>query len=49
MLDGRRTSVQPMAERLSEGVRSEVWVIDDVSFPKCGKVSVGVARVGGLV
>lgn len=33
-----------IAERLSEAVRPEVWVIDDVSFPKCGKASVGVAR-----
>ncbi len=74
MLDGRRKSIQPMAERLPDGnmqalqqfvnqspwdplpvrqriaerlsgvVRPEVWVIDDVSFPKCGKASVGVAR-----
>ncbi|MGW6732250.1 IS701 family transposase [Streptomyces sp. NPDC055013] len=74
MLDGRRKSVQPMAERLPDGnmralqqfvnqspwdplpvrrriaerlceaVRPEVWVIDDVSFPKCGTASVGVAR-----
>jgi SRSO17 transposase len=74
MLDGRRTSIQPMAERLPDGnmqalqqfvnqspwdplpvgqriaerlsqvVRPEVWVIDDVSLPKCGKASVGVAR-----
>jgi SRSO17 transposase len=33
-----------IAERLSHVVRPEVWVIDDVSFPKCGKASVGVAR-----
>ncbi|MEU0414378.1 transposase [Streptomyces griseorubiginosus] len=33
-----------IAERLSEVVGPEVWVIDDVSFPKCGKASVGVAR-----
>ncbi|WP_221362344.1 IS701 family transposase, partial [Streptomyces beigongshangae] len=33
-----------IAERLSEVVRPKVWVIDDVSFPKCGKASVGVAR-----
>ncbi len=33
-----------IAERLPEGVRSEVRVIDDVSFPKYGKASVGVAR-----
>ncbi len=35
---------QRIAERLSRVVRPEVWVIDDVSFPKCGKASVGVAR-----
>jgi len=29
---------------LSEVVRPEVWVIDDVSFPKGGRASVGVAR-----
>ncbi|MFE1381137.1 IS701 family transposase [Streptomyces sp. NPDC058740] len=74
MLDGRRKSIQPMAERLpdgnmqalqqfvnqspwdplpvrrriaerlSEAIAPEVWVIDDVSFPKCGTASVGVAR-----
>ncbi|MFF6904306.1 IS701 family transposase [Streptomyces hydrogenans] len=74
MLDGRRKSIQPMAERLpdgnmqalqqfvnqspwdplpvrrriaerlSEAIGPEVWVIDDVSFPKCGTASVGVAR-----
>ncbi|MFJ6686940.1 transposase [Streptomyces werraensis] len=33
-----------IAERLSQVVRPEVWVIDDVSFPECGKASVGVAR-----
>ncbi|MET9524538.1 IS701 family transposase [Streptomyces coeruleorubidus] len=74
MLDGRRKSVQPMAERLPDGnmqalqqfvnqspwdplpvrrrigerlcevVSPEVWVVDDVSFPKCGTASVGVAR-----
>ncbi|WP_078890457.1 IS701 family transposase [Streptomyces maremycinicus] len=74
MLDGRRKSIQPMAQRLPDGnmqalqqfvnqspwqwtpvrrriaerlvevVRPEVWVIDDVSFPKCGRASVGVAR-----
>jgi SRSO17 transposase len=74
MLDGRRKSVQPMAERLPDGnmqalqqfvnqspwdplpvrrriaqrlcevVGPEVWVVDDVSFPKCGTASVGVAR-----
>jgi SRSO17 transposase len=74
MLDGRRKSVQPMAERLPDGnmqalqqfvsqspwdplpvrqriakrlcevVRPEVWLVDDVSFPKCGTASAGVAR-----
>jgi hypothetical protein len=74
MLDGRRKSIQPMAERLPDGnmqalqqfvnqspwdplpvrrriaqklceaIQPEVWVIDDVSFPKCGTASVGVAR-----
>ena len=71
MLDGRCTSIQPMAvrppdgnmqalqqfvnqmpwdrlpvrgriaQRLSEATTPEVWVVDDVSFPKCGKASVG--------
>jgi SRSO17 transposase len=74
MLDGRRKSIQPMAERLPGGdmqalqqfvsqstwdhtpvlrtiatkmtavVAPQVWVIDDVSFPKDGKMSAGVAR-----
>ncbi|MGX6745840.1 IS701 family transposase, partial [Streptomyces xantholiticus] len=74
MLDGRRKSIQPMAERLPDGdmqalqqfvnqspwdhvavlravavkavpvVDPMVWVIDDVSFPKDGKMSVAVAR-----
>ncbi|MDQ0843159.1 IS701 family transposase [Streptomyces sp. V1I6] len=74
MLDGRRKSIQPMAERLPDGdmqalqqfvnqspwdhvavlravavktvpaVDPLVWVIDDVSFPKDGKMSVAVAR-----
>ncbi|MFD3809367.1 IS701 family transposase [Streptomyces sp. NPDC058619] len=74
MLDGRRKSIQPMAERLPDGdmqalqqfvnqspwghaevlravalktvpvVDPVVWVIDDVSFPKDGRMSVGVAR-----
>ncbi|MFJ2774965.1 IS701 family transposase, partial [Streptomyces sp. NPDC087300] len=35
---------QRIAERLIEAIRPEAWVIDDVSFPKCGKASVGVAR-----
>ncbi|MEU5902577.1 MULTISPECIES: IS701 family transposase [unclassified Streptomyces] len=74
MLEGRRKSIQPMADRLPDGnmqalqqfvsqspwdwtpvrrriaervctvIRPEVWVVDDVSFPKCGRESVGVAR-----
>lgn len=74
MLDGRRKSIQPMAERLPDGnmqalqqfvsqspwdpspvrrriaqrltevIRPQVRVIDDVSFPKCGRASAGVAR-----
>ncbi|MFF7415727.1 IS701 family transposase [Streptomyces lydicus] len=74
MLDGRRKSIQLMAERLPDGdmqalqqfvnqsswdhttvlravalktvpvVDPVVWVIDDVSFPKDGKMSVAVAR-----
>lgn len=74
MLDGRRKSTRPMAERLPDGnmqalqqfvnqsprdpepvrrriaqrlceaISPEVWVVDDVSFPKCGTASVGVAR-----
>lgn len=35
---------QRIAEQLSAVVRPEVWVIDDVSFPKYGTASVGVAR-----
>ncbi|GAA2456166.1 hypothetical protein GCM10010421_56730 [Streptomyces glaucus] len=71
MLDGRRKSVQPMAERLPDGnmqalqrfvnqspwdplpvrqriaqrpteaVTPGVWVVDDVSFPRCGTAAVG--------
>lgn len=74
MLDGRRKSIRPMAERLPDGmnrtlqqfVNRSPWdpvpvqrriaermvslispdavVIDDVSFPKDGRMSVGVAR-----
>ena len=33
-----------IAQWLSEAITPEVWVIDDVSFPKCGTASVGVAR-----
>ncbi len=35
---------QRIAQRLTEVVTPEVWVVDDVSFPKCGTASVGVAR-----
>ncbi|WP_307034582.1 IS701 family transposase [Streptomyces canus] len=74
MLDGRRKSIQPMAERLPDGneqnlqqfvnqstwdpvpvrrriaqrmvprIGPDAWVVDDVSFPKDGKMSVAVAR-----
>lgn len=33
-----------IAERLCEATRPEVWVVDDVAFPKCGRASAGVAR-----
>lgn len=33
-----------IARRLSEANTPQVWVIDDVSFPKCGRASAGVAR-----
>ncbi|MFF4345705.1 IS701 family transposase [Kitasatospora sp. NPDC001540] len=33
-----------IARRLSEAIAPQVWVIDDVSFPKCGRASAGVAR-----
>lgn len=33
-----------IAEWLSRAIRPEVWVIDDVLFPKCGTASVGVVR-----
>ncbi|MFE4455409.1 transposase [Streptomyces sp. NPDC056796] len=32
------------ARRLSEVIRPQVWVIDDVSLPQCGRASAGVAR-----
>jgi SRSO17 transposase len=32
-----------IAERLSEVVRAQAWIVDDVSFPKCGTASVAVA------
>ncbi len=35
---------QRIAQRLCEAIRPEVWVVDDVSFPKCGTASAGVAR-----
>lgn len=74
MLDGRRKSIQPMAERLPDGneqnlqqfvnqstwdpvpvrrriaqrmvpqVGPDAWAVDDVSFPKDGKMSVAVAH-----
>ncbi|MFI8888154.1 transposase, partial [Streptomyces sp. NPDC053813] len=33
-----------IAGRLSEAITTQVWVIHDVSFPKCGRSSAGVAR-----
>ncbi|MFJ4681733.1 IS701 family transposase, partial [Kitasatospora sp. NPDC088783] len=33
-----------IARRLSEVIAPQVWVIDDVSFPKCGRASAAVAR-----
>jgi SRSO17 transposase len=74
MTDGRRKSIQPMAQRLPDGdmqalqqfvnqspwdhtpvqqriaqrmvpqIDPQVWVIDDVAFPKWGASSVGVAH-----
>jgi SRSO17 transposase len=74
MLDGRRKSIQPMAERLPDGneqnlqqfvnqspwdpvpvrrriaermvprIGPDAWAVDDVSFPKDGKMSAAVAR-----
>ncbi|MER6532202.1 IS701 family transposase, partial [Streptomyces sp. NPDC001508] len=74
MLEGRRKSVQPMAERLPDGneqnlqqfvnqstwdpvpvrrriaerlvpkIGPDAWAVDDVSFPKDGRMSVGVAH-----
>ncbi|GAA1203624.1 IS701-like element ISBj9 family transposase [Streptomyces hebeiensis] len=74
MLDGRRKSIQPMAERLPDGneqnlqqfvnqspwdpvpvrrriaermvplVSPDAWAVDDVSFPKDGRMSVGVGH-----
>lgn len=33
-----------IAKRLCQVIRPQVWVVDDVSFPKCGREAVGVAR-----
>jgi SRSO17 transposase len=74
MLDGRRKSIQPMAERLPDGneqnlqqfvnqstwdpvpvrrriaermvplIGADAWAVDDVSFPKDGRMSVAVAH-----
>jgi SRSO17 transposase len=33
-----------LARRMSRELVPEAWVIDDTGFPKCGKMSVGVAR-----
>ncbi|MEU1465075.1 IS701 family transposase, partial [Streptomyces sp. NPDC005727] len=74
MLDGRRKSIQPMAERLPDGneqnlqqfvnqstwdplpvrrriaermmplIGPDAWAVDDVSFPKDGRMSVAVAH-----
>lgn len=41
---GPRPVRQRIARRLSEVISPEVRVVDDVSFPKCGSASVGVAR-----
>ncbi len=74
MLDGRRKSIQPMAERLPDGneqnlqqfvnqspwdpvpvrrriaermvplIGPDAWAVDDVSFPKDGRMSVGLGH-----
>ncbi len=74
MLDGRRKSIQPMAERLPDGneqnlqqfvnqstwdpvpvrqriaqrmvplISPDAWAVDDVAFPKDGRMSVAVAH-----
>ncbi|SFH13898.1 hypothetical protein SAMN02787118_14823 [Streptomyces mirabilis] len=33
-----------IAERLCDAIAPDVWVVEDVSFPKCGTASAGVAR-----
>lgn len=33
-----------IARRLTEAIGPQVWVIDDVSFPQCGRSSAAVAR-----
>lgn len=35
---------QRIARRLREAIAPQVWIVDDVSFPKCGRASVGVAQ-----
>ncbi|MFH8767546.1 transposase [Streptomyces althioticus] len=36
-----------IAERLTEVITPEVWVVDDVSFPKCGRATAGFAEAVG--
>src|SRR3954467_12715851 len=48
LLDGRRKSMQPMAERLARRagtvIGPDAWVVDDTGFVKDGTASPGVAR-----
>src|SRR5215218_4695328 len=44
MLDGRRKSIEPLAERLCGALSPAAWVVDDTGFPKDGSCSVGVQR-----
>src|SRR3954453_22081620 len=48
LLDGRRKSMQPMAERLARRAVTvsdpDAWVVDDTGFVKDGTASPGVAR-----
>ncbi|MGC0379143.1 SRSO17 transposase [Streptomyces sp. SAI-229] len=37
-------SLRRIAGRPAEVITPEVWVVDDVSLPRCGTASVGVAR-----